>query len=73
MILISAIPLKRGPLYNYNNKHFINPERIKIAQFDDHVLESESLVNVILDDNSEWQIDREVFDSMRQIERDWKW
>ena len=31
MILISAIPLKRGPLYDYSNEHFINPDEIKIA------------------------------------------
>jgi len=65
MILIEAIPLKRGPLYDYRNEHFINPERIKVALFNAHVSSSVQRVNVILDDNSEWMIPKEVFDSMR--------
>ena len=65
MILISAIPLKRGPLYDYSNEHFINPDEIKIAVLNERFAESKERVNVILKDNSEWMIPREVFDAMR--------
>lgn len=64
MILINAVPLKRGPLYDYHNKHFINPNKIVVAVFDDTFKESEQWVNVILEDNSEWQIKRADFNEM---------
>lgn len=61
MILISAIPLKRGPLFNYRDDHFINKDKIVTATKGD----DPDKVNVTLEDKSEWIISAEAFNVMR--------
>jgi hypothetical protein len=65
IMFISAIPLKRGPLYDYRNKHLVNTDKIKVVLYNDQV--SPNSVNVILEDNTEWVVAREAFESMFDV------
>ena len=64
-MFISAFPLKRGPLYDYRNKHLVNTDKIKVVVYNDLV--TVDSVNVILEDNTEWVVAREAFESMFDV------